>query len=219
MFDLEQSIAEWRRQMLAAGIKTPVPLEELEIHLREDMEAQAQSGLNAQQAFENSVQRIGQADELKREFRKTCGMELHTRWMSLWIGGNGLMVTVILNWVGRHGFPGRVPVFFSDGWRQAWFPCYVTWIIFSTIGFVAGLNHWNKWSALGIGGLGLIGTLILNFAGRFVFHSGASAFFSDAWGTVWFPIYLAELGFILAGLVAGLAIGFGNRKWSEATGA
>lgn len=35
MFDLEQSIAEWRRQMLAAGIKTPVPLEDLEIHLRE----------------------------------------------------------------------------------------------------------------------------------------------------------------------------------------
>ena len=30
MFDLEQAIAGWRRQMQAAGIKTPVPLEELE---------------------------------------------------------------------------------------------------------------------------------------------------------------------------------------------
>jgi hypothetical protein len=29
MFKLEQSIMEWRRQMLAAGIKAPVPLEEL----------------------------------------------------------------------------------------------------------------------------------------------------------------------------------------------
>jgi hypothetical protein len=37
MFDLEQTISEWRRQMLSAGIKTPVPLEELEIHLREDV--------------------------------------------------------------------------------------------------------------------------------------------------------------------------------------
>ena len=37
MSDLEQSIAEWRKQMLAAGIETPVPLEELEIHLREDI--------------------------------------------------------------------------------------------------------------------------------------------------------------------------------------
>ena len=40
MFDLEQSIADWRRQMLAAGIKTPVPLEELESHLREEIERQ-----------------------------------------------------------------------------------------------------------------------------------------------------------------------------------
>jgi len=70
MFDLEQSIAEWRRQMLAAGIKTPVPLEELEIHLREDVERQMRSGLNAQQAFGIAARKIGQAPELKREFKK-----------------------------------------------------------------------------------------------------------------------------------------------------
>ena len=40
MLDLEQSIAEWRRQMLAAGLKTPVPLEELESHLRDEIEQQ-----------------------------------------------------------------------------------------------------------------------------------------------------------------------------------
>ena len=39
-----KSIAEWREQMLAAGIKTPVPLEELEIHLREEIEQQMKSG-------------------------------------------------------------------------------------------------------------------------------------------------------------------------------
>jgi len=38
MFELEKSIADWRRQMLAAGIKSPLPLEELEIHLREEIE-------------------------------------------------------------------------------------------------------------------------------------------------------------------------------------
>jgi hypothetical protein len=38
MFNLEQAISEWRRQMIAVGIKTPVPLEELESHLREDVE-------------------------------------------------------------------------------------------------------------------------------------------------------------------------------------
>jgi len=70
MFDLEQAIVEWRRQMLAAGIKAPVPLEELEIHLREEVELQVRSGLNEQQAFATAAQRIGQASTLKSEFAK-----------------------------------------------------------------------------------------------------------------------------------------------------
>ena len=70
MFDLEKSIANWRRQMLAAGLQTPVPLEELENHLREDIAQQQRSGLSAQQAFGIAVGRIGQAPELKSEFKK-----------------------------------------------------------------------------------------------------------------------------------------------------
>jgi hypothetical protein len=70
MFDLEQSIADWRKQMLAAGIKTPVPLEELENHLREEIERQMQSGLNGQKAFEISIARIGEAALIKSEFKK-----------------------------------------------------------------------------------------------------------------------------------------------------
>ncbi len=71
MFDLEQSIAEWRRQMLAAGIKSPVPLEELESHLRDEIEQQMRSGLNEQRAFGIAMENIGRASELKREFKKT----------------------------------------------------------------------------------------------------------------------------------------------------
>jgi len=70
MVDLEQSVADWRKQMLAAGIPTPVPLEELESHLREDIAQQMQSGLSAQQAFGIAMKKIGQAPELKREFKK-----------------------------------------------------------------------------------------------------------------------------------------------------
>src|SRR6267154_3427870 len=54
MFDLDQAIAQWRRQMLAAGIKTPVTLDELESHLRDDVEQQVQSGWEVQPAFEAS---------------------------------------------------------------------------------------------------------------------------------------------------------------------
>ena len=70
MFDLEQSIADWRRQMLAAGIKTPVPLEELEIHLREEIERQMKSGLSEQGIFNSAVQKIGEARVVQTEFKK-----------------------------------------------------------------------------------------------------------------------------------------------------
>jgi hypothetical protein len=71
MFDLEQDIADWRKQMLAAGIKTPVPLDELEIHLREEIERQMKSGLDGQNAFGISVQQIGQPEMLNREFKRS----------------------------------------------------------------------------------------------------------------------------------------------------
>src|ERR1700689_4723551 len=59
MFNLEKSISEWRKQMLAAGIKTPVPLEELEIHLREEIELQLKLGLRELEAFNFAAEKIG----------------------------------------------------------------------------------------------------------------------------------------------------------------
>ncbi|MGA2685545.1 MAG: hypothetical protein ABSF51_10875 [Verrucomicrobiota bacterium] len=73
MFDLEQSITDWRQQMLAAGIKTPVPLEELECHLREEIEQLMKSELNARRAFDKATQEVGKANMLKNEFEKIGG--------------------------------------------------------------------------------------------------------------------------------------------------
>ena len=73
MFDLEKAIADWRKQMLAAGIQTPAPLEELEIHLREEIEMQMKSGLSEQEVFNAAVLQIGQTDVLKTEFAKVRG--------------------------------------------------------------------------------------------------------------------------------------------------
>jgi amino acid transporter len=70
MFDLEKSIAEWREQMLAAGIKSPVPLEELETHLREEIAWQTKSGLDKAEAFKAGIQKIGQGQMLQNEFNK-----------------------------------------------------------------------------------------------------------------------------------------------------
>jgi hypothetical protein len=70
MFNLEQSISEWRWQMLSAGVKNPDILDELESHLREDWERRVQSGESGEQAFEGAVQGVGQASLLKHEFAK-----------------------------------------------------------------------------------------------------------------------------------------------------
>ena len=56
--------------MLAAGIKTPVPLDELEGHLRDDVEHQVRAGVEEQQAFDTAILRIGRAGALRREFTK-----------------------------------------------------------------------------------------------------------------------------------------------------
>jgi hypothetical protein len=70
MFDLEKQIAAWRKQMLAAGIQSPVPLDELEIHLREEIEQQTKSGTSERQAFNLATQNMGHPNTLKQEFRR-----------------------------------------------------------------------------------------------------------------------------------------------------
>ena len=56
MFNLEQSITEWRKQMLSAGVKNPEIVDELESHLREDWARHVQLGENEEQAFESADQ-------------------------------------------------------------------------------------------------------------------------------------------------------------------
>jgi len=70
MSDLETQITTWRQQMLAAGIKAPVPLEELENHLRDVVEHQIHAGADASAAFEAAVRRIGAPAQLLQEFQQ-----------------------------------------------------------------------------------------------------------------------------------------------------
>src|SRR5947207_8719708 len=70
MFNLEQEITNWRQQLAASGIRMSEALDELESHLRDDVEQQVRSGADAQRAFEAAAQQIGQANALKAEFEK-----------------------------------------------------------------------------------------------------------------------------------------------------
>jgi hypothetical protein len=55
MSDLDQAIAECGRHLHALGIKSSVPLEQLENQLREDVEQRMKSGLSERDAFEAAV--------------------------------------------------------------------------------------------------------------------------------------------------------------------
>jgi hypothetical protein len=199
MFTIDQAISEWRRQMLAAGIKTPVPLEELEIHLREEIERQMTSGTDPQQAFENSVQQMGHADELKGEFKKLGGSEsLLSPWSLFWTGVLGLVMNPILSWITRFVSHGSGLDSLSHPSWAVWLPNYVTFTTFTISGLAIGFARWHtKWTLLWISSLGLVGTTMANF-------TRLSAFLQRA-DFPWWGLYFNWTIFIIMGLLLGLS--------------
>lgn len=91
MYDLEAEISRWRREMDAAGLQAPAILDELEAHLREDIQRQVTLGLSEQKAFAGALPRIGQAGELKNEFDK---IERRPAKRLIAIGALGLLMAV-----------------------------------------------------------------------------------------------------------------------------
>lgn len=68
MFNLNQSITEWRRQLTSAGIKDKNVLDELECHLRDEVAGLVTSGKTEVEAFELAVSRMGNPSPLRTEF-------------------------------------------------------------------------------------------------------------------------------------------------------
>jgi len=75
MFNLDQAIAEWRQRMAAAGIKSVEVLDELESHLREDIERRTRAGADAAQVFGIAAAQVGPPQSLKTEFAKVQNKE------------------------------------------------------------------------------------------------------------------------------------------------
>jgi len=210
MFDIEKSIADWRRQMLAAGLKTPVPLEELEIHLREEIEGQMETGAHPQQAFENSVREMGQADALKGEFKKVGGTQgdpqrVLPRWRVFWWGVGGLVVTWFSSWA------DPIVLHQTASWNY-WLPTNVAFATFAFSGLVIGLARWQtKWTFFWVSILGLIGTTIVDSLCLYVFHRGdwVSTFLQRG-HIPWVAFYLPWTILIPTGFFGGL---FDYRLW------
>jgi hypothetical protein len=67
-FNLEKAIENWRGRMMVGGIKKREVLDELESHLRDDIEQRVRQGLSDEAALAAAVEALGHADALRREF-------------------------------------------------------------------------------------------------------------------------------------------------------
>jgi hypothetical protein len=89
MFDLEKVIADWRQHMLAAGIKAPVPLAELESHLRDHID-RLKAGLSEEDAFQIAARELGDGKILIKEFSKGKFLRL--------IRNNPVVLNILAGW-------------------------------------------------------------------------------------------------------------------------
>ncbi len=99
MFNLDQTIEAWRRQMAAAGIKNPGRLDELESHLRDDFHTFTSAGKAEIDAFRLAVTRVGNPDSLAAEFKKANhALSLLLAIASfLWIGASLVLASILFN--------------------------------------------------------------------------------------------------------------------------
>jgi hypothetical protein len=66
----DHAISEWRRAMQRAGIDDPATLDELEAHLREEMERRVADGATEEEALRGAMQKLGKPEAIREEFAK-----------------------------------------------------------------------------------------------------------------------------------------------------
>lgn len=70
MFDQERAITAWRRRLAVTGSLAKSDLDELESHLRDELDALAEVGITGEDAFQAAVVRLGDPDALGEEYAR-----------------------------------------------------------------------------------------------------------------------------------------------------
>ena len=81
--ETETQISTWRSYLTRGSAMTPTDADELEGHLRDQIDALEASGLSADEAFLVAVKRMGALDEVSREFAREHSDRL---WKQLVVG-------------------------------------------------------------------------------------------------------------------------------------
>jgi hypothetical protein len=93
MFDLNDSIVNWRSRLADDESCAAADLNELESHLREQVDALRQSGLSDEEAFWVATRRLGDPESLSVEFAKVKGGRVWAKRL-LWMMG-GILISIL----------------------------------------------------------------------------------------------------------------------------
>jgi hypothetical protein len=96
MFDLNQQIAQWRQSLGQSETLVRSDLDELESHLRDQIDHLSLSGLTSEEAFFVACRRIGSMKILPAEFAKVNGSSIFRRRLQ-WMLAGILVYLLILN--------------------------------------------------------------------------------------------------------------------------
>src|SRR4051795_11962403 len=134
MFDIETRIQEWRRTVSAHFGDRGDVVDELEAHLRDDVERRVRSGVSSEQAWADARAQLGDARQLAGEFAKVSGRP----WLPAWIAAIAVIAAspFALVWVG---------IGLRDGRRG---PLLASHVVAVTAGYVTvfavgGLSVWS----------------------------------------------------------------------------
>jgi hypothetical protein len=131
MFDLDKAVAAWRKNLRAAGMENRTLLDELENHLREEVERQRNCGSTELRAFEIAVRQIGDAGQLKSEFKKISQtpvvLERIMIGISILVVGFGIFLSTVMIVLCLNGWGDRLvasvavvcALVVAYGWRHA----------------------------------------------------------------------------------------------------
>ena len=97
-FDLEQRIVDWRRQLARSGLNSAEALDELESHLREQIDRLLQSGKADQEAFRFAVAKLGDVRLLRTEFAKLKTTNEKNKFVRALIPFAGVFMTMSTAW-------------------------------------------------------------------------------------------------------------------------
>lgn len=96
MFQLDDAMREWRTCMVQQGTTSQPDMDELESHLRDDIEQLVDKDLSVEEAYLVGIHRLGAPPELSAEFGKINGARVWTRRL-LWMLSGYLAIGLILS--------------------------------------------------------------------------------------------------------------------------